>query len=105
MLVWLGICAVVAFLAMVVAAFSAVLPAPTLHLAFAAGALPLICGAIIHFVPVLTRSGPPARAIHILPLVVQLAGVVTPLGLAGVLPLWSLHAAAMVTSAAAFILF
>jgi hypothetical protein len=105
MLVWLGICAVAAFLGTLVAAFSAVLPAPTLHIAFAAGALPLICGAIIHFVPVLTRSGPPARAIHFLPLIVQLAGVATPLGLAGVLPQWSLHAAATLTAAAAFILF
>ncbi len=105
MLVWLGICAVAAFLVTLVAAFSAVLPAPTLHIAFAAGALPLICGAIIHFVPVLTRSGPPARAIHFLPLIVQLAGVATPLGLAGVLPQWSLHAAATLTAAAAFTLF
>lgn len=104
MLVWLGICTVAAFLATLVAAFSAVLPAPTLHIAFAVGALPLICGAIIHFVPVLTRSGPPARAIHFLPLIVQLAGIATPFGLAGVLPQWSLHAAATVTAAAAFTL-
>jgi hypothetical protein len=105
MLVWLGVCAVAAFLVMLVAAFSAVPPAPTFHIAFAAGALPLICGAIIHFVPVLTRSGPPARAIHFLPLIVQLAGIATPLGLAGVLPQWSLHAAATLTAAAAFTLF
>jgi hypothetical protein len=105
MLVWLGICAVLAFLAALVALLTAVLPAPTFHIAFAAGALPLICGAIIHFVPVLTRGGPPARAIHFLPLIVQVAGVATPLGLAGVLPQWSLHAAATLTAAAAFTLF
>jgi hypothetical protein len=105
MLVWLGICAVLAFLAALVALLTAVPPAPTFHIAFAAGALPLICGAIIHFVPVLTRGGPPARAIHLLPLILQMAGVATPLGLAGVLPQWSLHAAATLTAAAAFTLF
>lgn len=104
MLIYLGVCAILAFLASIVAAFAAVLPAPTLHIAFAAGAMPLIFGAIIHFVPVLTRSGIPARAIHYLPLAVQLAGIVTPLGLAGLLPQWSLHAAATITIAVAFTL-
>lgn len=104
MLVYLGICAVVAFLATFVAFHSAVPPAPTLHLAFSAGAMPLIFGAIIHFVPVLTRTGSPHRAIGGLPLGVQLAGIVTPLGLAGVLPQWSLHAAASAVSAMALIL-
>jgi hypothetical protein len=94
MLVYLGICALLAFLAAVIAALAAVPPAPTFHLAFAAGAMPLILGAIIHFVPVLTRTGMPSRFIHYLPLPVQLAGIATPLGLAGILPAWSLHAAA-----------
>jgi hypothetical protein len=115
MLIYLGICAVLAFLTAAIVALAAVLPAPTFagvvppaaifHIAFAAGAMPLICGAIIHFVPVLTRSGAPSRAIHYLPLPVQLAGIATPLGLAGMLPQWSLHAAATLAAAAAFILF
>ncbi len=104
MLVWLGICAVGAFVAALLAWLGAVPPGPTFHIVFAAGALPLICGAIIHFVPVLTRSGPPAVAIRRLPLVVQLAGVATPFGLAGSLPQWSLHAAATAVSATALIL-
>jgi hypothetical protein len=104
MLVWLGICAVVAFCAALLALFYAVPPAPTFHLFFAAGALPLIFGAIIHFVPVLTRSGAPARAIRFLPLTVQCAGIVTPLGLAGQLPEWSLHAAAILVAGAALVL-
>lgn len=104
MLVWLGICAVLAFLAALLALFNAVPPAPTFHIFFAAGALPLICGAIIHFVPVLTRSGPPMRAIHFLPLIVQCAGIITPFGLAGSLPQWSLHAAASAISVAALTL-
>lgn len=105
MLVWLGSCAVLAFLASIAAAFAAVPPAPTFHGAFAAGALPLICGALIHFVPVLTRGGAPARTIYYLPLPMQLAGIVTPFGLAGILPQWSLHAAAAVAAAVAFVLF
>jgi hypothetical protein len=104
MLVYLGICAVLAFLAAPVALFLAVLPAPTFHVVFAAGAMPLIFGAIIHFVPVLTRTGIPTSPIRYLPLPVQLAGIVTPLGLAGVLPGWSLHAAASVISLAALVL-
>jgi hypothetical protein len=104
MLVWLGICAVGAFVAALLAWLSAVPPAPTFHIFFAAGALPLICGAIIHFVPVLTRSGPPAGVIRMLPLVAQLAGVATPFGLAGSLPHWSLHAAATAVSVAALVL-
>lgn len=104
MLVYLGICAVLAFIAALIAAFVAVLPAPTFHVAFAAGALPLIFGAIIHFVPVLTRTGMPSRAIRLLPLPVQFAGVATPLGLAGMLPAWSLHAAATLVAVAALAL-
>ncbi|MDP1651123.1 MAG: hypothetical protein Q8L56_00185 [Rhodocyclaceae bacterium] len=104
MLVWLGSCAVTAFLAAAIAALAAVLPAPTFHIIFTAGAMPLICGAIIHFVPVLTRSSTPSRAIYYLPLPVQLAGIATPLGLAGILPVWSLHAAATTVSLAALAL-
>jgi hypothetical protein len=104
MLVWLGICAVVAFAATLFALVLGVAPAPAIHIAFAAGALPLIFGAIIHFVPVLTRSGTPARAIRFQPLPVQAAGIATPLGLAGILPAWSLHAAATLIAGAALVL-
>ncbi len=114
MLVYLGICAVLAFLAALAAAFFAVpvlaqsgfavLPAPTIHIVFAAGAMPLIFGAIIHFVPVLTRTAKPGLALRFLPLTMQLAGVATPLGLAGILPGWSLHASASVISMAALVL-
>lgn len=104
MLVWLGICAVAAFVAALVALLLAVPPVPTFHIFFAAGAMPLIFGAIIHFVPVLTRSGSPAAAIRFLPLLVQCAGIVTPLGLAGLLPGWSLHAAATLAACSAIVL-
>ncbi len=66
-----------------VAAFAAALalhltggasPAAAAHLAFAAGILPLIAAALLHFVPVLTRSGPPPLAIRCLPPAFLLAG-------------------------------
>mgnify|MGYP001061101863 FL=1 len=104
MLVYLGVCAILAFLAALATFVLAVLPALTLHLAFAGGAMPLIFGAIIHFVPVLTRSVTPARPIRYLPLLVQCAGIATPFGLAGLLPGWSLHAAATTVSGAAIVL-
>lgn len=104
MLVYLGICAVLAFLAATVAAALAVLPASTFHMAFAAGAMPLIFGAVIHFVPVLTRTASPGRAVRWLPLPVQLAGILTPLALAGILPYPLLHPAAAVVSLAATIM-
>lgn len=104
MLVYLGICAVLAFLTSLAALVLAVPPALTLHLAFASGAMPLIFGAIIHFLPVLTRSATPARPIRMLPLLVQGAGIATPFGLAGLLPGWALHAAATTVSGAAIVL-
>ncbi|MDP1957687.1 MAG: hypothetical protein Q8J75_05885, partial [Rhodocyclaceae bacterium] len=82
----------------------AVPPAPTFHIAFAAGAMPLVFGAIIHFVPVLTRTATPGWSLRSLPMAVQMAGILTPLALAGVLPGWSLHAAASVVSLAALLL-
>lgn len=104
MLVYLGICAILAFVAAIAAFLSAVPPAPTFHIAFAAGAMPLVFGAIIHFVPVLTRTGVPAAGIRYLPLVVQSAGISVPLALGGVWPYWLLHPAATVTSFAALTL-
>jgi len=104
MLVYLGICAALAFLAGLVAAWLGVPPAPTFHLFFSAGAMPLIFGAVIHFVPVLTRTKSPGRLMRWLPAPVQLAGIATPLALAGGLPHWTLHATALVVSVAALVL-
>ena len=46
-----------------------------IHLALATGAMPLITGAMIYFVPVLTRSSQHARRIHALPWLMLLAGM------------------------------
>jgi hypothetical protein len=49
-------------------------PAAAAHIAFAAGMLPLIFGAMMHFVPVLTRSGTPTTMGR-MPLVFLAAGL------------------------------
>ena len=67
-----------------------------IHLAFAVGVLPLILAAMIHFVPVLTRSGDPQRGIHRLPHLAQAVGLLVPAALQGWLPYPGLHFAALV---------
>lgn len=56
------------------------------HLAFAGGIVPLIFAAMIHFVPVLTRTGDASAAIHRLPWLAQVAGGLAIAGFFGVLP-------------------
>lgn len=51
------------------------LPAAHVHLALAMGAMPLIFGAMLHFIPVLTRSGAPSKALGLLPLAALGAGM------------------------------
>jgi hypothetical protein len=46
-----------------------------IHLAFALGVMPLIMAAMIHFVPVLTRTGKAQRQVELLPVLVWQAGV------------------------------
>lgn len=55
--------------------FVSIAPAGVVHLAFAAGVLPLIVGAMMHFVPVLTRGRAPAAMLHALPLAALAAGL------------------------------
>lgn len=76
MLPLLAATTIAAFAAAIALALSgAVSPAAIAHAAFAAGILPLIFGAMLHFVPVLTRSGAPAKMMGRLPLVLLAAGV------------------------------
>lgn len=51
------------------------LPAALWHLIFAVGALPMILAAMGYFVPVLTRSGEPPRALVLVPLTALVAGL------------------------------
>lgn len=61
-------------------------PAAVLHLAFAVGVLPLIFAAMLHFVPVLTRTGEQSARIRRLPWLAQLAGIALILAMQGILP-------------------
>lgn len=69
-------------------------PVAVVHLAFAVGIVPLIFAAMSHFVPVLTRSGSPARSIAMLPAGAQAAGLAAVLAMEGLAPRWLLHLAA-----------
>jgi hypothetical protein len=62
-------------LAVVLALLGLGSPAVIAHLAFAVGIVPLIFAAMLHFVPVLTRSAGPSLALRRLPRFAQLAGV------------------------------
>ncbi len=71
-------------------------PAAVVHVAFAVGILPLILAAMIHFVPVLTRTGDAERYIRAIPHGAQLFGLAVPLAMLGLLPYHSLLATAAV---------
>lgn len=70
-------------------------PLATAHLAFAAGIVPLIMAAMIHFVPVLTRSADPDRRVLAVPHVAQVAGLGIALAMQGILPYASLYGLAL----------
>ena len=86
MLIYLGCGAAGAFGLAMAMAVVGMPPAASAHGAFALGAMPLIFAAMGHFVPVLTRSRGAEKAVHRLPLVLQLAGGAVVGVLAGVLP-------------------
>ena len=95
MLIYLGCSALAAFL------FNIVLqlvgepsPLAMAHLVFTVAILPLIVGAITHFIPVLTRSGGAHQAIQALPVLLQIAGLLTFFHFHGWLARGALHAAA-----------
>jgi hypothetical protein len=69
-------------------------PLAVAHLAFAVGIVPLIFAAMIHFVPVLSRTGDPAIGIKRLPLLAQLGGLLAVGAMQGILPRGLLHLAA-----------
>ncbi|MGE5470484.1 MAG: hypothetical protein ACM3X0_06790 [Bacteroidota bacterium] len=63
------------------------------HLAFAVGIVPLIFAAMLHFVPVLTRTGDPKRWAARLPIMAQGAGLLAVLAMQGLVAHWLLHVA------------
>ena len=66
-------------------------PVAAFHLLVAGGILPLIFGAMLHFVPVLTRTGAPHRFFRALPWLAQGLGLGVALALQGLGPRWLLH--------------
>lgn len=102
MLVGVALVTIAAFvLGAGMAVSGAVSPAVAAHVVFAVGIVPLILAAITHFVPVLTRTGASGGAIHRLPVLAQVAGVLAVLAMHGSLPRSVLHAAASVDVLAA----
>jgi hypothetical protein len=99
-LIYLGLSALAVFVSTLVLL---VLGEPSLlvttHLVFAVAILPLIFGAIAHFVPVLTRTGEAPRCVLMLPLLLQAAGFLLLLHFNG-----ELGSAALDVAAAIFLL-
>ncbi len=75
------------------------------HLAFAGGIVPLIFAAMIHFVPVLTRTGDAPLAVHRLPWLAQAVGGLAIAGFFGVLPYPAVFLAAFLDLVLAAVLF
>lgn len=75
MLFTLVILALAAFAGAVFAYMAGYPNAVPVHLALAGGALPLVTGAVLHFVPVLTRSAPRRSLVRHLPWLMLLAGL------------------------------
>ena len=71
-------------------------PLAVAHLAFAVGIVPLIFAAMMHFVPVLTRTGEPGKSLAKLPSAVQATGLVAVAAMQGWLPYWLVYFAAAV---------
>ncbi|MDP2880335.1 MAG: hypothetical protein Q8N89_01995 [Azonexus sp.] len=79
-------------------------PLAVAHLAFAVGIVPLIFAAMMHFVPVLTRTGEPDKRLAKLPSAVQATGLVAVAGMQGWLPYNVVYLAAAVDLVLAAIL-
>ncbi len=73
-------------------------PLAVAHLAFAVGIVPLIFAAMMHFVPVLTRTGDPDRRLRRLPDLAQANGLVAVFAMQGWLPYGVVYANATVAA-------
>lgn len=79
-------------------------PLAVAHLAFAVGIVPLIFAAMMHFVPVLTRTGDPDRRLRTLPNLAQANGLIAVFAMQGWLPYGVVYANATVAAIFAAIL-
>ena len=95
MLTYLALSALAVFtVALCLSVFSEPSTLAITHLVLVGAIVPLIFGAITHFVPVLTRGRAAHRAVLALPLVLQVSGLLVFLHFSGWLGLDSLYAAA-----------
>lgn len=78
------------------------LPATHLHLALAMGMMPLIFGAMTHFVPVLTRSQSPPAGILLIPALMLVSGALAVFSFAAANRIYYFAALLALTAAAAF---
>lgn len=98
MLIYVGCSTIAVFVSAFVLLLLDLLPAlAATHLVLAVAALPLIFGAIAHFVPVLTRSAEPHRAVVLAPLLLQAAGMLASLHFLGAVGSGALQFAAGVS--------
>lgn len=81
------------------------LPLAVAHLAFAVGVVPLIFAAMMHFVPVLTRTGDFSPALGRLPMLAQLSGLLAVTAMQSWLPYSLVYLAVTVDLILALILF
>lgn len=97
MLTYLGLSALVIFSAsLALSLFDVASPLALTHLVLVGAVVPLIFGAITHFVPVLTRGRGAHRAILVLPVLLQLSGLLVFLHFSGRLDLHALYMAAAI---------
>ena len=102
MLIYLGLSALAVFVATLALVVPGTLSAlAATHFVLAVAILPLIFGAIAHFVPVLTRGTGAPRLVVLLPLLLQVAGILVVLHFSGEAGLGALHAAAGIALLAA----
>lgn len=96
-LIPLAMMAMASFMAaLILGAYGILAPAAAMHVAFAMGVVPLIFGAMLHFIPVLTHSGTPNRVINAMPFLAQIMGAVVVSAMQGWLPRYALHGVALV---------
>jgi len=103
MLVALVLTAVASFAAAFVLPWAVPLPPAThVHLALATGIMPLIFGAMTHFVPVLTRSAAPHVSVRVIPVLMLAAGALAVFSFAAASQIYYLAAFLALAAAAIF---
>lgn len=78
-------------------------PAAHVHLALAMGVMPLILGAMTHFVPVLTRSAAPRTGVKLIPILMLASGALTVFSFTAAQQTYYLAAFLALVAAAVFI--